>query len=57
MTPLSLTEEQITKAIEQRIDDYHKKFMTPSAATIAKWRRQEARKLNRKNQLFLSLVL
>jgi hypothetical protein len=56
MTPLSLTDEQITRAIERRIDDYHHKFLSPSPATITKWRRQEARKLDRKNQLSLPLV-
>ena len=49
-------EEQITRAIERKIDEYHQRFLSPSAATVKRWRRQEARKLDRKNQLSLPLV-
>lgn len=45
----------IDKAIERKIDDYHRRFFTPSPATIARWKRQEARRLDRKNQLPLPL--
>ncbi len=63
MTPLSLAEELIDKAIERKIDDAcqavtdtTKRFLSPSAATIKRWRRQEARRLDRKNQLPLPLI-
>ena len=49
-------QELIDKAIKRKIDDYHQRFLSPSAATIKRWRRQEARRLDRKNQLSLPLV-
>jgi hypothetical protein len=49
-------EEKIARVIDQKIDDYHQKFMSPTPATIKRWKRQEARKLSNKNQLPLPLI-
>ena len=49
-------EDLIDTAIQRKIDDYHQRFLSPSPATIKRWRRQEARRLDRKNQLPLPLI-
>ena len=55
-------QDLIDKAIQRKIDvlsrsdRHHQRFLSPSPATITKWRRQEARRLDRKNQLSLPLV-
>ena len=55
-------QDLIDKAIERKIDvlsrsdRHHQRFLSPSPATIKRWRRQEARRLYRKNQLPLPLI-
>ena len=49
------TDQAILAAIERKIDDYHGRYLSPTPATIAKWRREEIRKRDLKNQLALPL--
>lgn len=50
------TQEQIDRAVARKLDDYHQRFLSPSPATVSRWRRQAARRLDRKNQLPLPLI-
>jgi hypothetical protein len=44
-------QKQIEQAIERKIEDYHRRFLSPTPATVNVWRRQLAAKLSNKNQL------
>jgi hypothetical protein len=48
-------QEAVDRAVERKIDEYRQRFFAPTPVTIARWRRQEARRLNAKNQLPLPL--
>ena len=48
-------QEAVDRAVERKIDEYRRKFFTPTPATIARWRRREANRLDAKNQLPLPL--
>jgi hypothetical protein len=49
------TQEALDRAVERKIDEYRRKFFAPTPATIARWRRREANRLDAKNQLPLPL--
>ena len=48
-------QQLVTAHIEKRIEDYTRRFFSPSPATVRKWTRQIKRDLDNKNQLPLPL--
>ncbi|MAU01482.1 MAG: hypothetical protein CL608_30445 [Anaerolineaceae bacterium] len=52
----AIQEVAVQKKVEQKIEEYNKRFFTPSKATIRRWQAQAKQALDRKNQLALPLV-
>ena len=46
----------IERIVNRKIDEYHTKFLSPTPATIKRWRREEALKMAGKDQLALPFV-
>lgn len=53
---MSTQEAAIQKKIERRIENYGKRYFTPSKATIRRWQNEAKRELDNKNQLPLPLI-